>query len=225
MKRTETVYSNPSFRPLLKSKSEWVGLLTVNRLSTQSRQRSPVTRQSLISTCQQMKRSSRATRQPQVRGACLLQKVDGVERPIAFASRVLSPAERKYSASERKGLACLRACERWHFYLYGRRSAGDQVIAHCVCISEANALARVVCQAPWSASATELRRSLHWLPIRQRVVYKLAVLTFRTRSTGVPSYLASLIADYAPLRHLRSSDQLLLRVFCQCTENLEFIVV
>jgi hypothetical protein len=74
-----------------------------------------------------------------------------------------------------------------------------------------NALARVVCQAPWSASATELRRSLHWLPIRQRVVYKLAVLTFRTRSTGVPSYLASFIADYAPLRHLRSSDQLLLR--------------
>ena len=54
-------------------------------------------------------------------GACLSQKVNGIERPIAFASRVLSPAERNYSASEREALACLWACERWHFYLYGRR--------------------------------------------------------------------------------------------------------
>ena len=54
-------------------------------------------------------------------GECLSQKVGGVERPIAFASRVLSTAERKYSASEREALACLWACERWNFYLYGRR--------------------------------------------------------------------------------------------------------
>jgi hypothetical protein len=32
-----------------------------------------------------------------------------------------------------------------------------------------NTLARVVCQAPWSSSATEQRRSLHWLPVKQRV--------------------------------------------------------
>lgn len=54
-------------------------------------------------------------------GACLSQWVDGVEKPVAFASRALSPAERNYSASEREALSCLWACERWHFYLYGRR--------------------------------------------------------------------------------------------------------
>ena len=32
-----------------------------------------------------------------------------------------------------------------------------------------NLLARAVCRAPWSASATDLRRSLHWLPVRQRI--------------------------------------------------------
>ena len=53
-------------------------------------------------------------------GACLSQRKNGVERPVAFASRVLSPAERKYSASEREALAALWACEKWHFYLYGR---------------------------------------------------------------------------------------------------------
>jgi hypothetical protein len=47
-----------------------------------------------------------------------------------------------------------------------------------------NSLARAVCQATWSSSATELRRSLHWLPVKQRVDYKVAVIAFKTRSSG-----------------------------------------
>jgi len=55
-------------------------------------------------------------------GACLSQlSTDGQERPVAFASRALTPAERKYSASEREALACIWACEKWNFYLYGRK--------------------------------------------------------------------------------------------------------
>jgi len=73
-----------------------------------------------------------------------------------------------------------------------------------------NALARVVCQATRTCSATELRRQLHWLPVKQCIDYKLAVLTNKARQTGSPSYLASLISDYAPSRSLRSSDKLLL---------------
>jgi len=73
-----------------------------------------------------------------------------------------------------------------------------------------NALARVVCQAPWTSSVTELRRSLHWLPVRQRVDYKLAVITYKTRQTNIPTYMASLINNYVPTRTLRSSDQHLL---------------
>ena len=75
-----------------------------------------------------------------------------------------------------------------------------------------NSLARVVCQAPRSASATNLRRQLHWLPIRQRITYKIAVITYKTRSTGTPAYLSHLINDYLPSRTLRSSDKLLLVV-------------
>ena len=54
-------------------------------------------------------------------GATLSQRLNGVEHPVAFASRTLSDAERRYSASEREALACMWACEHWHFYLYGRR--------------------------------------------------------------------------------------------------------
>ncbi|KAJ8351786.1 hypothetical protein SKAU_G00232620 [Synaphobranchus kaupii] len=53
-------------------------------------------------------------------GAVLSQLQQGVERPVAFASRSLTPAEQKYSVGEREALACVWACERWHVYLYGR---------------------------------------------------------------------------------------------------------
>jgi len=68
----------------------------------------------------------------------------------------------------------------------------------------------VVRQAQRSASATKLRQQLHWLPVRQRINYKLSVITFRMRSTGNPAYLHHLIHDYLPACTLRSSDRLLL---------------
>ena len=55
-------------------------------------------------------------------GAVLSQtQTDGSERPVAYASRTLTTAERAYSVSEREALACIWACERWHWFLYGRR--------------------------------------------------------------------------------------------------------
>ena len=53
-------------------------------------------------------------------GAVLSQIQNGVERPIAFASRALTQTEQRYSVGEREALACIWASERWHLYLYGR---------------------------------------------------------------------------------------------------------
>ncbi len=53
-------------------------------------------------------------------GAVLSQVQNGVEKPIAFASRALNPTEQWYSVGEQEALACVWACERWHLYLYGR---------------------------------------------------------------------------------------------------------
>ena len=38
-------------------------------------------------------------------------------------------------------------------------------------------LAQVVCGAPYHLTATVLRCSLHWLPIKQRIVYKVTMMT------------------------------------------------
>ena len=73
-----------------------------------------------------------------------------------------------------------------------------------------NNLARVVCTAPYRTSVTGLRRSLHWLPIRKRITYKISVMTYKVSSLRKPAYLDELITNYEPTRLLRSSDKMLL---------------
>lgn len=54
-------------------------------------------------------------------GAVLSHIVDGVERPVFFASSTLSPAERNYSQTHREALAIIFAVKKFHNYLYGQK--------------------------------------------------------------------------------------------------------
>ena len=73
-----------------------------------------------------------------------------------------------------------------------------------------NNLARVVCQRGGRTDANPLLRSLHWLPVKQRVTYKMATLTFKVLSSSTPTYLNDLIQSAVPVQPLRSSDAPLL---------------
>ena len=53
-------------------------------------------------------------------GAVLTQVHPEGERVVCFASSTLTPAQRRYSVTEREALACVWACEKWHRYLWGR---------------------------------------------------------------------------------------------------------
>jgi hypothetical protein len=69
-----------------------------------------------------------------------------------------------------------------------------------------NALARVVCRSSkFQSHSASLLKSLHWLPVAERIKYKIASLTFKTIHFGKPFYLADLLSPYQPSRNLRSS--------------------
>ncbi len=54
-------------------------------------------------------------------GAVLTQVMSDGNRPIAYASRSLTSAEKNYSQLEREGLAIIFGLEKYHQYLYGRK--------------------------------------------------------------------------------------------------------
>ena len=60
----------------------------------------------------------------------------------------------------------------------------------------------------WCSYSTSWR--LHWLPIRTRIVFRIATLTYK--SSGQPAYLRELICLCQPSHSLWSSNQLLLTV-------------
>ena len=59
---------------------------------------------------------------------------------------------------------------------------------------------------------TPTLKSLHWLPVRKRVDFKIAVLTFKILKNHEPVYLGQLIKQYIPTRSLRSQSKNLLEV-------------
>ena len=53
---------------------------------------------------------------------------------------------------------------------------------------------------------------LHWLPIKARIDYTIAHLSFQALNSLGPSYLKDLVHPYTPSRNLRSCDSKLLEV-------------
>ena len=56
-----------------------------------------------------------------------------------------------------------------------------------------NAAARVTCRLPRFAHVTTALFRLHWLPIKYRILYKIALLTSKVLKGMAPSYLSDLL--------------------------------
>ena len=73
-----------------------------------------------------------------------------------------------------------------------------------------NNAARLVLKQPKRHHISPLLKDLHWLPIKARIDYKVALLCFKCLSNNAPAYKKDLIVPYTPARMLRSSSSNLL---------------
>ena len=73
-----------------------------------------------------------------------------------------------------------------------------------------NSAARLVTRKRKFEHVTPILRSLHWLPIRARIQFKVLTLVFKCLHGNAPAYLSELIKQYQPSRNLRSQSKNLL---------------
>ena len=69
-----------------------------------------------------------------------------------------------------------------------------------------NHAARLIFGTKKREHITPILFKLHWLPIRQRIEYKVALLCFKCIHNIAPIYLQNLIEIYTPSRSLRSAS-------------------
>ena len=111
-----------------------------------------------------------------------------------------------------KSVASSLVCSRLDYansLLYGTTQKN---INRLQCVQ--NTLARVVAghALPRDTHTSGILKHLHWLPIEQRIKFKLATLTHNTLCSTQPAYLHSLLNYHTPTRSLRSANASLLSV-------------
>lgn len=74
-----------------------------------------------------------------------------------------------------------------------------------------NHAARLILKRSKLESVTPLLKELHWLPVKQRIEYKLYTIIYQClNDADYPVYLSELVVPHAPTRHLRSANNLTL---------------
>lgn len=69
-----------------------------------------------------------------------------------------------------------------------------------------NNAARVITRTNRRQHITPILHDLHWLPVRQRVEYKVLLLVYKSLHGLAPQYICDLLSAYQPTRTLRSSS-------------------
>ena len=83
-----------------------------------------------------------------------------------------------------------------------------------------NSLARVVIpETNRYYHITPVLKKLHWLPIKQRITYKIALLTYKTLASKQPAYLFDLITPLPPSGRCSSSQNRLVTHFVKSSSG------
>ena len=74
-----------------------------------------------------------------------------------------------------------------------------------------NAAARLITGIRKHDHITPILMDLHWLPVKERIQFKILLLTFKSLNGLAPVYIDEMIQRYVPNRKLRSSSAFLLK--------------
>ena len=69
-----------------------------------------------------------------------------------------------------------------------------------------NAAERVIACLRKFDHISDTLKELHWLPVEQRIIFKINLICFKILNNLAPDYLVDLIHVYEPARYLRSSS-------------------
>ena len=75
-----------------------------------------------------------------------------------------------------------------------------------------NCAARLVTGSKKYDHITPLMKQLHWLPISQRIIYKIVLITCKSLNGSAPHYINNMLKPYTPSANLRSSSKRLLTI-------------
>ena len=75
-----------------------------------------------------------------------------------------------------------------------------------------NTAARVILKVRKFDHITPALKKLHWLPIEQRVTFKILLMVYKSLHGLAPPYIRDLLKEYIPSRSLRSVNSMLLCV-------------
>jgi len=78
----------------------------------------------------------------------------------------------------------------------------QELIPHTPNCAVQNCAACLVLCARKYEHITPLLKELHWLPVEQRIVLKILLLTFKALHNLSPSYIRDLLQTYKPVRSL-----------------------
>ena len=74
-----------------------------------------------------------------------------------------------------------------------------------------NTAARILTFSRKSYHITPILKELHWLPVNQRIVFKLLMIVYKCINNIAPSSLSELLSQYSPTPTLRSGNKQLLQ--------------
>ena len=75
-----------------------------------------------------------------------------------------------------------------------------------------NAAARLITGTKMREHITPVLKNLHWLPVKQRIHYKILTFVYKALNGLAPQYITDLIKPVQHIRTLRSSSKCLLKV-------------